>query len=312
MTSGWNSLTCGLATTAQSRNNLCYAKYSPHRQSARRLDPAAAYRPLLPGRSRGTSPKSRPPRRTPKSSMPGRNASPTSCRRPTFSAAIRKCPCRGTKWSAEAGCGGFNPRPPGSTIASCRRVVESDITVTSASGVLANQVADHTMALLTGAAAQPADVLPRPAKARVHPPPDARPARRPHRHHRPGPQRPPAGRSAQRVSHDDPGDRLVSGEQAGARRRAAAGRRRRRHPAAHRHPHPGRAAHRPHPRHDRRPPPRAVAARRDRDQRRPRPAGRRKTIWSPRSNRATSAAPASTSPTPSRCRPKAACGTCPT
>ena len=29
-------------------------------------------------------------------------------------------------------------------------VVESDITVTSASGVLANQVADHTMALLTG------------------------------------------------------------------------------------------------------------------------------------------------------------------
>ena len=63
-----------------------------------------------------------------------------------------------------------------------------------------------------------------------------------------------------------------------------------------------------HPQHDRRPATRAAAQGRDRHQRRPRPARRHRRFESPRWNPATSAARASTSPNPSRCRPKAASG----
>ena len=124
------------------------------------------------------------------------------------------------------------------------RVVESDIIVTSASGVLANQVADHTMALLAGLlrslptffrAQQKREFIRRPTRdlhgTRIGIIGLGRNGRR-------------LAEVLSAVSHHDRRHRLVPGEQAAARGRAAAGRRRRRDPAADRHPHPGRAAHR--------------------------------------------------------------------
>ena len=212
--------------------------------------------------SRSTSPASRASGPRPRSSTPARSGSPTSCPRPTFSAATPKCPSRGTKRSQRGRLQWIQSSAAGLDHCLVPSVVASDITVTSASGVLAKQVADQTLALLAGRAAKSADVFSRPAEARVHPPPDARPARRPHRHRRPGRQRPPPGRGAQGVRNDDRRHRLVSRAEVAVRRRAAAGRRRRRTPAARRRPDPRRAAHRPHPRHDRRPPAAAAAARR--------------------------------------------------
>ena len=104
-------------------------------------------------------------------------------------------------------------------------VIESDIVVTSASGVLADQVAEHTIALLTGLVPQPAGLLPGPAEEGVHPPAHPRPDR--------------TARSASSgfggvgrrlaevlsaVQDADPGHRHVPGRQARLRRRPLAGR----------------------------------------------------------------------------------------
>ena len=72
-------------------------------------------------------------------------------------------------------------------------VIESDITVTSASGVLANQVADHTMALLAGLLRSLPTYFRAQQKREFIRRPTRRSARQADRHHRLRSQRPPAG-----------------------------------------------------------------------------------------------------------------------
>ena len=129
-----------------------------------------------------------PPRRGTKSSMPGKSESRRDRWKPTFSAAMPKCPClaevvrRGRlKWIQSSAAGLDHCLTP--------ETIPLRIVVTSASGLFAEAVAEQTLALLLGLFRDSADVLPRPAKARIHSPADARSSAHDGWHRWPGRQR---------------------------------------------------------------------------------------------------------------------------
>ncbi len=137
-------------------------------------------------------------------------------------------------------------------------VIGSDITVTSASGVLADQVADHTVALLRRSA-ELAHVLGGARKARIHPPANARFAPRTDRHRR-------TRRNGRRLAEVLSVFRTTIlatdwfPENKPARWRSCCPLTRSTHVAAGRDSDPGRAAQRSHAAHDRRSAARSVAA----------------------------------------------------
>ena len=96
-----------------------------------------------------TSNKSPPPCRRPRSSTPARSGSPKSFSRPTSSADTPKCRSIGTASSRRGRLRWIQSSAAGMDHCLVPSVIESDIAVTSASGVLADQVAEHTIALVT-------------------------------------------------------------------------------------------------------------------------------------------------------------------
>ena len=88
-------------------------------------------------------------------------------------------------------------------------VVASDIAVTSASGVLADQVAEHTIALITAWCRGLPRLLPRAAEAGVYPAAHARPDRRDGRNRGSRRRRPAAGRTAGPLPRANPRHRHV-------------------------------------------------------------------------------------------------------
>ena len=175
------------------------------------------------------SPRSCP---RPRSSTPARSKSPRSCFGADIFCGHAKVPVDWDGVVRQGRLRWIQSSAAGMDHCLVPSVIESDIVVTSASGVLADQVAEHTIALMTAwtrslptflRAQQKKEFIRRPTRDLTAQHGGHCGARR---------QWPAAGRGAQRLRHSHPGHRPVSDRQAGVRRGPLAGRSARRPAAA--------------------------------------------------------------------------------
>ena len=200
---------------------------------------------------RNTWHKSRPRRRRPKSSMPARNTSRGELSEADVFCGHAKVP---VDWDAAVRRGRLRwiqSSAAGLDHCLLPSVVESEIIVTSASGILGDQVSEQALALLLGVLRQLAGLFSRSAEARIHSPANARSDRCQGADCRFWRRRAADRRSAAAVSAADFGHRRVCGRSARLCRAAAAGRPARRAAAGGRDSDPVGSADRHHAGNDR-------------------------------------------------------------